>query len=645
MKIKIDSLQKKILVFTMLAIFITLFVVECIFIYETQKKLNKSVKENYFKKEQKAALEIEKINKEAVTIAMVVAEVQNAGLFQNYEYSKTYFEQILRSTETISGGYIIYEDNVSSTHNSNIKLNKSTYYSFNSFEGYGIIHSIMVSEFENKGYKILKERFYNNDPQKYYVSGLVNFKGQKIIQFDAPIIINNNFEGVAVVEVSVEKYEKALININRNIDYTIFDTYNTLINSTIENKTASRYNKYIDEYNSFNDSNDNIFRFQDNSEDKLLVKLKIKTGDWFLLAAGDESIITAPINSTILLIVIIGIAGFILSGIVLYYVSKRILNPIWKAVAISNKILLGEEVKVTVNNPNDEIGNLLLVLGDMGKIVNSLFLKVRHSITEVKLNSDDIHITYQLQNKKVSEFSEHASNILVSVEEITSKSQDLMQVTSQLLKSANETSKSAESSYGLLQQLTNQMNNLTELTKNNSQSLEKLHSVAGRISNIVTTMNKISDKTNLLALNASIEAEKAGDYGDGFALVGLEIKKLSSQINNSIFEIEEIIIEIKQAVARALTETNTFLKNVNNASADVSNTVVDVEEIIQRYKEVINQFNVIASGIDTQFADAKKIKEVVVILNKNAEQSVEYLREFYNSNILLDSAVNNLREN
>ena len=644
MNIKIDSLQKKIFVFTLLAIFITLFSVELLFIYKSKYNVSESITENIIKKGKKTALDVEKMNIEAVTIAKVIADVQNCGLFLNYQESKNYLEQLLKSNDLIYGAYFIYDDDISSISKNKIKLKKDVFYIFNSLEGNEKIHSINVSEIDNNGYKIIKEKFYSNEPLKYFVSGLTESNGNNIIQFSTPIIINNKFAGICVIEVLVDKFNNMLAGLNKNADYMIFDMFGNIICSTIDNNETSKYYKLVTGSNEINNTKEELFEFQNNNNNEIIIKANIKTGGWFLLVKNEEDIINKPINGTVISLILIGLIGLLIAGVILYFISKKLVKPIWLAVDISNKILNDAEVKTTVHESNDEMGNLLNLITEMGKVVNTLFLKVRHSITEVKLNSDDIHITYQLQNKKVNEFSENTANISVSVEEITSKSQDLMQLTLFLLKSANNTSSSAENSYGLLQQLTTQMSNLSQLTNNNSQSLEKLSVLAGKISNVVTTMNKISDKTNLLALNASIEAEKAGDFGDGFALVGLEIKKLSAQINSSIYEIQEIITEIKQAVARALAETNMFLNNVNITKGSVNKTAVEVEEIIQKYKELVTQFNLIAEGMENQIADAKKLKNVIFLLNKNAEQSVEHLNEFYNCNTLLDNAVNNLRE-
>src|SRR6185295_5496342 len=115
-----------------------------------------------------------------------------------------------------------------------------------------------------------------------------------------------------------------------------------------------------------------------------------------------------------------------------------------------------------------------------------------------------------------------------------------------------------------------------------SSKLGLLNEKASNISSVVTTINKIADQTNLLSLNAAIEAEKAGEHGRGFSVVATEIRRLADQTAVATFDIGKMVKEIQAAVIAGVAGMDVFSGQVRRAMADVQQIGAGMTQIIRQ---------------------------------------------------------------
>src|ERR1700755_1535353 len=112
--------------------------------------------------------------------------------------------------------------------------------------------------------------------------------------------------------------------------------------------------------------------------------------------------------------------------------------------------------------------------------------------------------------------------------------------------------------------------------------LAVLNEKAGGINQVVTTITKVADQTNLLSLNAAIEAEKAGEYGRGFAVVSSEIRRLADQTAVATYDIEQMVTEIQSAVAAGVMGMDKFAEEVRRGMHDVQQIGGQLTQVIQQ---------------------------------------------------------------
>jgi methyl-accepting chemotaxis protein WspA len=124
-----------------------------------------------------------------------------------------------------------------------------------------------------------------------------------------------------------------------------------------------------------------------------------------------------------------------------------------------------------------------------------------------------------------------------------------------------------------------------------SNRLKTINEKADNITSVVTTITKVADQTNLLSLNAAIEAEKAGEYGRGFTVVAREIRRLADQTAVATLDIEQMVRDMQAAVVSGVMEMDKFISEVRNNSEDVRKIGAKLAVIIQEVQALSPRFD------------------------------------------------------
>jgi len=150
---------------------------------------------------------------------------------------------------------------------------------------------------------------------------------------------------------------------------------------------------------------------------------------------------------------------------------------------------------------------------------------------------------------------------------------------------------------------------------------------AGNISSVVTTINKVADQTNLLSLNAAIEAQKAGEYGRGFEVVTREIRRLADQTAVATLDIETMVKEMQSSVAAGVMEMDKFSDVVRRGVSAIGEISGQLGQIIEKVKELTGQFEQVNDGTKAQAHRAEQIREAMVQLSEGAKQTSESVKQ------------------
>jgi len=152
---------------------------------------------------------------------------------------------------------------------------------------------------------------------------------------------------------------------------------------------------------------------------------------------------------------------------------------------------------------------------------------------------------------------------------------------------------------------------------------------AENITHVVTTIAKVADQTNLLSLNAAIEAEKAGEYGRGFNVVAREIRRLADQTAIATLDIDQMVREMQTAVSAGVMEMDKFMMAVRQSAKDVEQIGTQITRIIGHVQALSPSFTNVTKSMETQSRNAQEISSAMVNLSREIPQITEALRSTY----------------
>jgi methyl-accepting chemotaxis protein WspA len=208
---------------------------------------------------------------------------------------------------------------------------------------------------------------------------------------------------------------------------------------------------------------------------------------------------------------------------------------------------------------------------------------------------------------------------------------------------AEQTTVAAGNSQDNLNHIDAVMRQLLEATQVISSKLEIMDKRANNISRVVTTITVVADQTNLLSLNAALEAERAGEYGAGFAVVAREIRRLADQTAVATLEIEQMIKEMQSAVSTGVTEMDKFTKSVVHSVEEVGRISEQVAQVIQQVQGLTPRFEQVSQSVDEQSQGAQQISEAMEHLSQASQQTAGSLRETNHALEELDEATHSLK--
>lgn len=327
----------------------------------------------------------------------------------------------------------------------------------------------------------------------------------------------------------------------------------------------------------------------------------------------------------------------ILFLLIALFMVRRICNPIRKLTDVAQQIAEGDLkgaskslalVKTRAGSDKDETGRLLVAFQDMSRKLNALFGQIQRSGNQVTSSSNQIAASSRQLEATISDQAASTSQVSVTSKQISATADTLAETMNEVAAAASETASLAESGQAGLEGMETAMQGVLKGTESISAKLEGIKENALSIGSIVSTITKVADQTNLLSLNASIEAEKAGEYGLGFSVVAREIRRLADQTSVAVLDIEDMVDKMGASVSAGATEMERFSREVSSAVDEISEIGKQLEGIMERVRTLTPRFEAVNEGMEAQSQSAGQISETMEQLNALTQNTVESLREF-----------------
>ena len=390
----------------------------------------------------------------------------------------------------------------------------------------------------------------------------------------------------------------------------------------------------IDGFSAIADLNEGSMEIKIDGTDKLAdVYTSEKTGYRYITIV-DKSQLMAGVNDVRKILIAVLLGAIILIILAAYWLSHQIVSPLKKLENVAENIAKGDVRAVDINiRSKDEIGNLANSFTEMNNQLRSLISHINKSAEEVSCASSElstgaeqtadtiVHVAETIGD--VAESSISQSNTINHMVDLVRGMADgihgIAQNSENIQSVSTKAGNAAVDGGSAIERAIKQMEKIESTVAESSNAVEILGQRSKQIGDIVGTIASIAAQTNLLALNAAIEAARAGEQGRGFAVVADEVRKLAEQSQAATGEIAQIINEIQTDTDRAVNAMNAGTQEVKVGNEVVGIAGTQFMQIADLIKQVDALIKELAGGAESIAKDSTTVLNAVDEVDKSTK--------------------------
>lgn len=640
---------------------------------------------------QTIAAAIETSNIRSVDLARTISLAQSDGMFGQRQRTMEFLKHALEEYPEINGTYVAYEPNADgqdataripgATLTADMRdafgkpevVGRYVPYYFRDRAHGGAISLKPGRQMEvNDYYQVPLKNWRERQKAEILVTEPYDYEGEYIVEATWPIVRDGQFVGIGGVDRSLKAFQAMVLARARETgsdifvvspgeriivatdgsgaDYSRTGDPDDLFGKPFEKTAyATLFKSFVhDTRPAFSMAGVNPGTGDGTGEDPgtpaFFASAKVDTGKWRVIMAVPQWAVTGPIWLDIGVTAAIAAVGITVIVIILWKPAKQIARRIDQAAAAAQQVAAGDLTRPpSCADCPDETGELLRALDSMTGDLNTLVGQVRTASIQLNTVATQLGTTSRQQEEVAASFGASSSEIAAAVREITTTGQELAREMVHVSESASATAQLAKEGSTQLETMEGAMQSLDQATGGVADRLAAINEKAVNITGVVVTITKVAEQTNLLSVNAAIEAEKAGEYGRGFLVVAREIRRLADQTAQSTLDIERMVKEMQAAVSSGVMEMDRFSDQVRRNVSDVRGIGRSMQEIIVRVDEGTNSFGTVREGMQSQAAGAAQISEAMASLSSNAKATTESVREFGKAAEELQKSIGSLK--
>ncbi|MBD5769893.1 methyl-accepting chemotaxis protein [Marinomonas colpomeniae] len=357
------------------------------------------------------------------------------------------------------------------------------------------------------------------------------------------------------------------------------------------------------------------------SMDKINAEVEQLLSETKLMGESAKSEASTAASLSIFIITIVLIVSIVIAVLVALWVSRSIKNPLKEVMDVLGKISNGDFTKRSKVNTQDEFGEL-------SRWVNELVSKLQAVMKDIDLssnkvaNSADSNVRLAGDSKRLmSAQNQRTTEVASSMNEMTTTVEQVAKSSEIILHQIQSVDQGATKSRAQMDANIQKNEHLLAKIEESTLVVNQLDEYSKDIGNILDVIQQIAEQTNLLALNAAIEAARAGEQGRGFAVVADEVRTLATRTQSSTEDIQRVIVQLQQGVTKtvgSMSESHTSA----NASVEEARLVgASLTELQHNMTEIRDLSTQIATAAEEQSAVAQEIRQNIQDISEMSEQA------------------------
>ncbi|MCC6675813.1 MAG: methyl-accepting chemotaxis protein [Phycisphaerales bacterium] len=320
---------------------------------------------------------------------------------------------------------------------------------------------------------------------------------------------------------------------------------------------------------------------------------------------------------------VLGLGGAGLAGLALgsWLVARSIVVPLRRCVTVLGRLAAGDLTPRVGLERDDEMGDLGRSADAMAESMTAVVAELKGASAEVVSAASQITSSSRALVDGAEEQSGQMAQTSASVDEMSSSIVEVARQSSEAAATASESGQAAKSGGEVVEQTIEGLRAITESFESSAAIINELGQRGEQIGRIVGVINDIADQTNLLALNAAIEAARAGEHGRGFAVVADEVRKLADRTTSATGEIAESIKAMQSQTQRAVEQTRAGTERVRLGTERAARAGESLVQIVGATRRVATMIEAIAAAAEEQSAASERIAATVKQMTEVMEMS------------------------
>lgn len=473
--------------------------------------------------------------------------------------------------------------------------------------------------------------------QPYYAK--VELFGVNYLTYYQPIIDSQGkVSGVSFIGLPVDEASAKLFATLSNMNWG--DTgYTFIVDNTAKNKgryllhpqhdkndtpiheTTDYDGNYI--YRGLFESDAGILRYRHQYNgvvgDKYAVFATVPGWEWKLIGGTFIDEVTKESKELLTVLVMISAVVGLMTFVVVAFFLTRTTKPLLTLVGYMERLGKGE-VSIQIERHSEKSGNEIARvtngLDSMAVQLNGLVAQIRDASDSVFAQAQSVAQDAKLSLSQSEEQQSRVEHIVAAIEQMATSAKDVAEQVENIAGNVREADVNSQTGLDVMEKVSLDMAQLNELLDRSAEAIEQVAAESDSIQDVTRMIDEIADQTNLLALNAAIEAARAGEAGRGFAVVADEVRTLAHRTQNSVQDVVTIIAQLRQATNGAVELMKQSQTNADQVLEQAAEAGMSLESIAVQVSAIANQAETIATTSEQQAQVSQEVAQSVSEISK-----------------------------
>ncbi|MCR8935217.1 MULTISPECIES: methyl-accepting chemotaxis protein [unclassified Pseudomonas] len=337
-----------------------------------------------------------------------------------------------------------------------------------------------------------------------------------------------------------------------------------------------------------------------------------------------SALISAGADRTVWIGLLVMLASGLLIGLLsLWLVNRNLVEPIRKLIDYVSQLSRGQLAERVTNERQDELGNLATAANTLRDFLADTFSRLQRSASDLDSASGELNAIATTMAGGTNEQFNRTDQVATAMNEMSATAQEVARHAADAARAADDADQSAQQGEKVMQTTIHSITQMRGEIANTATVIRRLEADSGRIGKVLEVIRGIAEQTNLLALNAAIEAARAGEAGRGFAVVADEVRNLAQRTAESIIEINQIIQSVQTGAVDAAHAIDNGQARSDESVEQVTQAGAMLERITHAVEAIRDMNRQIATAAEEQTSVAEDISrnltEITAIASTNLD--------------------------